>query len=196
MRRDERFGEIGERAVPAAHGGTRELEAVTRVHAFETVQWHVILPAPDDRVGEHAGPGEATRNRQLQGLGDEDLGELVTLTAFEHELRSYDASHDERCRAALDHFAHVLADALECIEPLSVHLGWQHLDDDTREVLRQRLTSGRWTARVGLYLLLGIRRRESRVELGALTLSQHHREHVERELRAVRQVLGLRGEEA
>jgi hypothetical protein len=75
----------------------------------------VVLPALDDGIGEHAGTSETARDRQLERLGDEDLGLGVALSILEYELGTNDACDDERRGAALDRFADILADALEGI---------------------------------------------------------------------------------
>ena len=44
------------------------------VDALQAVERQVILPALDDRVGQHAGPGHPALDRQLGRLGHEHLG--------------------------------------------------------------------------------------------------------------------------
>ncbi|HZU81475.1 MAG TPA: hypothetical protein VE987_01090 [Polyangiaceae bacterium] len=73
---------------------------------------------------------------------------------------------------------------------MPLDLGRQHLDVDSRQVLGQRLAPGRLAARMRVDLLLHAASGERRFELGALALVEHHRQHVERELRSrVRQML-------
>jgi hypothetical protein len=122
-RRDERLHELGERAVPAAHRGARELDAVTRVHPFEPMKRHVVLPSLHDRVREHARPGESARDRKECWLRDEDLGLGIALTILAYELRANNARHDEGGRTTLERFADVLSDALEGVEAALLDLG-------------------------------------------------------------------------
>jgi hypothetical protein len=128
----ERLDHLGKGAVPSAHGGARELDAVACGHVLAAVEGHVLLPAPDDRVREHAGSRESSRDGQLERLGDEDFSLRVALAILGHELRPDDPGHDERRRAPLDRLAHVLADALERIQAPLLDLGRQHLDLDAR----------------------------------------------------------------
>ncbi len=183
--------------MPTAHRGACELETIAGIHVLEPVERHVILPPLDDRVGEHAGTGEPARDGQLERIGDEHLGLGVALAILAHELRAYDARDDEGSGAALDRFAHVLANALERVQPFLLDLRREHLDLDARQVLGQRFAACRLSARVRFDLLLGIRGGKRSVELRGLPVAEHHREHVERELRLViRQVLRLRCQKA
>jgi hypothetical protein len=89
-RGNEWSGELGELRVPTAHRRARQRQALAPVYALESMQRLMILPALDDRVREHARPGKAFGDRQLDGRGDVHLGRGVALALFGHELRPND----------------------------------------------------------------------------------------------------------
>src|SRR5262249_55230883 len=111
-RTNERLGERCELGVPAAHRRAGEIDAVTPVDIFEAIERQMVLPALDDRVGEHAGTGEPFWDRQLRRLADEHLGRRVPLALLTKELRADDSRDDERGRPSLEYFADFLADSL------------------------------------------------------------------------------------
>ena len=156
----------------------------------------MILPALDDRVGEHPRAGQALRNRQVERLGDVDRRRRVTLAILAHELRPRDAHDDERRGPALDRLADFLSDALEGIEPLALDLGRKDLDVHARQILGDRSAPRRLVARVlGHFDRLGLGERG--LDVPPLAIAEHHAEHRERELRVIRvMALRLRREDA
>jgi hypothetical protein len=105
---------------------------------------------------------------------------------------------DQGGRAALENLAHFLSDPLERIQALALDLGRQDFDSNALDIWRKRFSST-FLAKVDLDLFFPATRSgiESRLELRALTVVEHHPKHIERELRLVgRQVLRLRPHDA
>src|SRR6202012_4973592 len=103
---------------PAEYGRAAKLDAAASLHVPEPVERKVVLPPPHDRIGEHSWACESARDRQVQGLREEDLRQRVAIAILGQELGSDDARDDDRGGPALDDLAHLLADALERVEPL------------------------------------------------------------------------------
>jgi hypothetical protein len=134
-RLDDGTSERRRLGVPAAHRRPRQLEALARIDLLEPVERQVILPAPDDGVGDQARPRQAACDGQLGHRRDGDLGLGAALAIFAHELGTAHAHDDERAWAALDGLADVFADALEGVETLALHVVGQDLDFDARQSL-------------------------------------------------------------
>ena len=66
-----------------------------------------------------------------------------------YELRIPEAHGDGRRGAALEHLAHVLADALEGVEPLALHLVGNELDRDAGERIGDQFANGLSTRVLG-----------------------------------------------
>jgi hypothetical protein len=143
--------------VPATHRGSGELDAVACINILASVHREVILPALDDRIGEHAGTCEPFLNRLLEWLADKYVRRCVSVTVLANELRPDDPSYDERRRAPLHDLADLLADTLERFEPLTLDLGRQDFDLDARKMLGERLASGRLATGMPAHILLAVR---------------------------------------
>src|SRR5690606_19504874 len=94
-----------------------------------------------DRIREQTRSRHAAIDRQVDRRRDEHRGLGVALAVLADEFRTNDSHDHERRRPPLDHLADVLADPLECIEPLALDLVGQDLDLDAREVFGQLATS-------------------------------------------------------
>lgn len=120
--------------MPTTDGRPGQLQPLAGVDTFEAIERQVILPTLHDGVGEHAGPGKATLDGQLQRLTDNDLG-AVARRQLAHELRPHSTDDDHRTGPPLDDFADLLSDALEGVEALLLHLERDDLYLDARQVL-------------------------------------------------------------
>jgi hypothetical protein len=60
---DQRLHQVGQLLVPGAQGRLGHRQALAGVDAFEPVERLVVLPSPDDGVGQHAGAGDAPAAR-------------------------------------------------------------------------------------------------------------------------------------
>src|ERR1700722_2130229 len=161
----------------------------------EAMQRQVVLPALDDRVGEHAGPGKTLRDWKLGGLPNEDRSLRVALAILRHELRSDDPRYDEGCGAPLDRLADVFADALERVQSGALDFRWQHQDVDARQIFGDWLSPRGLLACVGAHLVLRLRVLERGGHVGTRALVEHHRQNIERELGVIREALRLLAEQ-
>lgn len=180
-RDDERSRQLRDALVPAADGAAVHVVALAAVAALHSVQRLMVLPASYDGVGQHAGACDATRDGQLERGGLQHRRGLTYLKCVHLLLRdvlaTHRAHHDDGGRALLDDFTGVLADAVECVEPLALHVLRQHLDDDARQLLGQRLTARRLRALVSLH-----RRRGQRGGRVVGARSHQRRDDVHRQL--------------
>jgi hypothetical protein len=133
---DDRLGKIRQLSVPAADRRARELDAVAREDALDAVQRLVVLPAPHDRVGEQSRARKPALDRQLRHVGDQHLRRPVPQPVLARKLRPPRHHHDAGRRAALERLRHLLADPVELLETLLLHVERDQLDLDPREVLR------------------------------------------------------------
>ena len=153
----------------------------------------VVLPPAHDGVGQEARAGEASGDRQLDGVADEDLGWLATVAVLAHELRVRQRHHHRRGRPPLEHLARLDADAHERVHTFALDLGRQDLDWDARDVGGQRLADGN-ASRVLRHQALLDDRLGFRCAAGA---AQAERQHRQRELGVVaRQPLRLLAQQA
>ena len=146
---DDRPGQIGQLRVPAADRGAGQRQTVPRVDALEAVERLVILPAADDRVGQHARAGPAAQDGQIGRIADQHLHRPLARRVLGDELRPDHPHDDARGAAALEHFAHLFPDAAEVFEPALLHLERDQLDVDAREMRGQRLAAARRRPLVG-----------------------------------------------
>jgi hypothetical protein len=112
----------------------RQLESVTCVDALEPRERLMILPSPYDRIGQHAGTGGAALDRQIEGIGHEDLGLGAAGTIFAHKFLIQDLDDDGGRGPPLEYGASVRANELEGFG-FALDLGWHDLDLHARQVL-------------------------------------------------------------
>ena len=127
--------------MPARAGGIEALAAALERYTdvLKPVQRQVVLPAADDRVGEQAGAGEAALDGQLhrRRLQDLRLGQPVALPR--HELRLVQPHHHQGGRPPLRRLHHVLADALEGVQPRLLVRISAHRDRQDRSIVITRI---------------------------------------------------------
>ena len=130
-RLDDRRCERSQLLVPRADRRPGQLEPLAPVDPFEPIERLVVLPAPDDRLGEQARPGRATFDGQFQRGHHDNPGRLAILGLLPHEFQILDPDHDGGRRASLQYLPHVAADLLEGLG-LALHLGRGQHDVDAR----------------------------------------------------------------
>jgi hypothetical protein len=119
---DERLGQLSELLMPGAHRGLRQSQTFASVDILEPRQRLVILPAPHDRVSEHARAGNTTIDWQLDRRRRQHLGGRIALASLAHELLVDELDDDVGRRAPLQHLALLLADQFECVQAFPLDL--------------------------------------------------------------------------
>ena len=111
--------------------------------------------AADDRVGEQAGSGESALDGEDDRVGDVKLGRVEPVAVLSEVLQPANPTVHERRRAALERREHLLADALEVLQPDLQDLVGDDLDVNDGQMLGEGSAPGWLRAPLRLGCLLG-----------------------------------------
>lgn len=109
-RDDQRLHEVRQIPVPLAHGGARQFETISTVHALHSMQRHVIFPPLHDGVRHQRGSGQAAGDRQIRRGALIDARAFGPLRTTLHKPAFVNRDDDQARRSSL-HSLDVLAEA-------------------------------------------------------------------------------------